>query len=95
MRTLQRDHFDIKMANCVQRKLFNDKEQRFAGNEAHGTALFTKLLIALREAFVTKDSALSTLFSLDDAAVTVRVKSNQLLFSTIELLVHPTSPAAD
>ncbi|KAK3247005.1 hypothetical protein CYMTET_43487 [Cymbomonas tetramitiformis] len=48
-----------------------------------------------REHFDVKDSAFAPLFTLDDAALAVRVEANALLYSTLELLVHPTSPAAD
>ncbi|KAK3236342.1 hypothetical protein CYMTET_53514 [Cymbomonas tetramitiformis] len=48
------------------------------------------------EAFTAEDVAFTTLFTLDDAAVTVRVDANRLLYSTLELLVqHLNSPATD
>ncbi|KAK3233129.1 hypothetical protein CYMTET_56550 [Cymbomonas tetramitiformis] len=37
----------------------------------------------------------ASLFTLDDATVVVRVEANKLLFSTLELIVKPRSPAAD
>ncbi|KAK3277732.1 hypothetical protein CYMTET_14277 [Cymbomonas tetramitiformis] len=53
------------------------------------------MVAALREAFLAEDEQLSDLFVLDDASITVRAESNQLLFSALELLVHPSSPASD
>ncbi|KAK3276166.1 hypothetical protein CYMTET_15739 [Cymbomonas tetramitiformis] len=53
------------------------------------------MVAALREAFMAEDVQLGDLFVLDDASITVRAESNQLLFSTLELLVHPSSPASD
>ncbi|KAK3280240.1 hypothetical protein CYMTET_11911 [Cymbomonas tetramitiformis] len=95
VRTLQREHFDIKVAKAVHRKLFESEEDRFSGNESHASTLFTRLVSALRHSFVTKDLGFVSLFKLDDATLTVRVEANDLLFSTLELLIHPTSPAAD
>ncbi|KAK3279204.1 hypothetical protein CYMTET_12902 [Cymbomonas tetramitiformis] len=46
---------------------------------------------ALRETFITEDSAFASLFTLDDATIPFRVEANNLLYSTLELL----SPAAD
>ncbi|KAK3263966.1 hypothetical protein CYMTET_27265 [Cymbomonas tetramitiformis] len=83
------DHLDVKVAKCVQRKLFHDKEQRFSGAESHVGALFPRLVRALREVFVTEDAAIATLFTLDDATASVRVEANRLLYSTLELLVDP------
>ncbi|KAK3264800.1 hypothetical protein CYMTET_26478 [Cymbomonas tetramitiformis] len=45
--------------------------------------------------FVTEDAAFATLFTFDDATASVRVDANRLLYSTLELLVDPNSPAAD
>ncbi|KAK3268376.1 hypothetical protein CYMTET_23115 [Cymbomonas tetramitiformis] len=53
------------------------------------------MVAALREAFVAEDVQLDDLFTLDDATIRVRAEGNQLLFSTLELLVHPSSPASD
>ncbi|KAK3235992.1 hypothetical protein CYMTET_53841 [Cymbomonas tetramitiformis] len=53
------------------------------------------MVAALHEAFVAEDPLLSSLFALDDATVTIRAEGNRLLFSTLELLVHRTSPASD
>ncbi|KAK3269914.1 hypothetical protein CYMTET_21662 [Cymbomonas tetramitiformis] len=96
LRTLQRDHFDVKVAKCVQRKLFGEKEQRFTGVESHVGALFPRLVCALREVFVTEDALFVPLFTLHGATAPVRVEANHLLYSTLELLVDPNySPAAD
>ncbi|KAK3238527.1 hypothetical protein CYMTET_51468 [Cymbomonas tetramitiformis] len=59
VRTLQREHFDMKTA------------------------------------FVTEDIGFAPLFLLDDATLPIRVEAGGLLFSTLELMVDPMSPAAD
>ncbi|KAK3279258.1 hypothetical protein CYMTET_12851 [Cymbomonas tetramitiformis] len=87
VRTLQRDHFDVKVAKAVQRKLFESKEDRLSGSESHASAL--------RNAFVTEDLGVAALLTLDNATLAVRVKANALLLSTLELLIHPTSPPTD
>ncbi|KAK3256770.1 hypothetical protein CYMTET_34115 [Cymbomonas tetramitiformis] len=68
---------------------------QFTGAEHDASSLFARMVDALRETFVTEDSALPALFALDDATVTVRVEANMLLYSTLEVLVDPVSPAAD
>ncbi|KAK3286878.1 hypothetical protein CYMTET_5594 [Cymbomonas tetramitiformis] len=85
----------MKVAKRVQRKLFDGKEGRFSGAESHAAALFTRMVSALQTAFVTEDIGFAPLFTLDDATLAVRVEANNLLFSTLELLVDPSSPAAD
>ncbi|KAK3239854.1 hypothetical protein CYMTET_50250 [Cymbomonas tetramitiformis] len=95
VRTLQREYFDMKVAKHVQRKLFDGKEGRFSGAEPHAAAIFTRMVSALQAAFVTEDTGFFPLFALDDATLAVRVEANNLLFSTIELLIDPSSPAAD
>ncbi|KAK3271058.1 hypothetical protein CYMTET_20571 [Cymbomonas tetramitiformis] len=95
VRTLQREHFDMKVAKHVQRKLFDGKEGRFSGAEPHAAVIFTRMVSALQAAFVTEDTGFLPLFTLDDATLAVRVEANNLLFSTIELLIDPSSPAAD
>ncbi|KAK3282230.1 hypothetical protein CYMTET_10016 [Cymbomonas tetramitiformis] len=77
------------------KKCFGLKDERFHGNEKNVHVIFTRMVAALREAFVAEDEQLGDLFILDDAGITVREESNQLLFSTLELLVHPSSPASD
>ncbi|KAK3257513.1 hypothetical protein CYMTET_33400 [Cymbomonas tetramitiformis] len=96
--TLQRDHFDVAVAKCVQRKMFNHKEQRFTGAESHVATLFPRLVCALREVFVTEDAARSLpyLLWMTPPASVQGVAPNRLLYSTLELLVEdPNSPAAD
>ncbi|KAK3283404.1 hypothetical protein CYMTET_8895 [Cymbomonas tetramitiformis] len=86
----------MKVCKAVQRKLFESKEDRFSGNESHASALFTRLVSALRTSFVTEDIGFAPLFTLDNAALAIRVmEANDILFSTLELLIHPASPAAD
>ncbi|KAK3242965.1 hypothetical protein CYMTET_47352 [Cymbomonas tetramitiformis] len=95
VRTLQREHFDMKVSKSVRQKLFEDKNGRFSGTECHASALFARMVSALQAAFVTEDIGFAPLFLLDDAALPVRVEANSLLFSTLELMVDPVSPAAD
>ncbi|KAK3232983.1 hypothetical protein CYMTET_56695 [Cymbomonas tetramitiformis] len=45
--------------------------------------------------FVNEDAAFATLLTLDDATASVRVEANRLLYSTLELIVNPSSPAVD
>ncbi|KAK3235092.1 hypothetical protein CYMTET_54683 [Cymbomonas tetramitiformis] len=95
VRTLQREHFDMKIAKSVRQKLFENKDGRFSGTESHASALFAKMVSALQTAFVTEDLGFAPLFVLDDATLAVRVEANNLLYSTLELMVDPMSPAAD
>ncbi|KAK3284399.1 hypothetical protein CYMTET_7947 [Cymbomonas tetramitiformis] len=95
-RTLQREHFDMKVSKAVRQKLFESKEGRFSGAEYHASALFTRMVSAMQTAFITEDIGFAPLFRLmDDATLPIRVEANNLLFSTLELLVDPASPAAD
>ncbi|KAK3286956.1 hypothetical protein CYMTET_5513 [Cymbomonas tetramitiformis] len=95
VRTLQREHFDMKVSKSVRQKLFEDKNGRFSGTECHASALFARMVSALQTAFVTEDIGFAPLFLLDDATLPIRVEANALLFSTLELMVDPASPAAD
>ncbi|KAK3242959.1 hypothetical protein CYMTET_47387 [Cymbomonas tetramitiformis] len=95
VRTLQREHFDMKVSKSVRQKLFEDKNGRFSGTECHASALFARMVSALQTAFVTEDIGFAPLFLLDDATLPVRVEANGLLFSALELMVDPASPAAD
>ncbi|KAK3271406.1 hypothetical protein CYMTET_20241, partial [Cymbomonas tetramitiformis] len=88
--------FDEKSAKFVAKKYFGNKDERFHGNEKAAATVFTRMMVtALHELFVAEEPLLSSLFALDDATVTVRAEGNLLLFSTLELLVHPASPASD
>ncbi|KAK3272189.1 hypothetical protein CYMTET_19498 [Cymbomonas tetramitiformis] len=95
VRTLQRKHFDMKVSKTVRQKLFEGKNVRFSGTECHASALFARMVSALQTTFVTEDIGFAPLFLLDDATLPVRVDANGLLFSALELLVDPSSPAAD
>ncbi|KAK3245997.1 hypothetical protein CYMTET_44449 [Cymbomonas tetramitiformis] len=95
VRTLIRTKHDEKAAKFVAKKCFGLKDERFHGNEKNVHVIFTRMVAALREAFVAENEQLGDLFVLDDAGITVREESNQLLFSTLELLVHPSSPSSD
>ncbi|KAK3274213.1 hypothetical protein CYMTET_17590 [Cymbomonas tetramitiformis] len=53
------------------------------------------LVSALQTAFVTEDIGFAPLFLLDNATLPISVEANNLLFSTLELMVDPMSPAAD
>ncbi|KAK3263441.1 hypothetical protein CYMTET_27751 [Cymbomonas tetramitiformis] len=95
VRTLQREHFDMKVSKSVRQKLFEDKNGRFSAAEGHASAIFARMVSALQTAFVTEDIGFAPLFLLDDVTLPVRVEANALLFSTLELMVDPASPAAD
>ncbi|KAK3260785.1 hypothetical protein CYMTET_30264 [Cymbomonas tetramitiformis] len=95
VRTLIRTRIDEKSAKFVAKKCFGSKDERFRGNEKAAATIFTRMVTALHESFVAEDPLLSSLFALDDVTVTVRADGNLLLFSTLELLVHPASPASD
>ncbi|KAK3246755.1 hypothetical protein CYMTET_43717 [Cymbomonas tetramitiformis] len=95
VRTLQREHFDMKVSKSVRQKLFEDKNGRFSGTECHASALFARMVSALQTTFVTEDIGFAPLFLLDDATLPIRVEANALLFSTLELMVDPASPTAD
>ncbi|KAK3232827.1 hypothetical protein CYMTET_56851 [Cymbomonas tetramitiformis] len=85
----------MKVSKTVRQKLFEDKNGRFSGTECHASALFARMVSALQTAFVTEDIGFAPLFLLDDATLPVRVEANGLLFSALELMVDPASPAAD
>ncbi|KAK3262459.1 hypothetical protein CYMTET_28689 [Cymbomonas tetramitiformis] len=96
VRTLRRaQHFDEDVATCVQKKILGNKEDRFTAGEQDAASLFSRLVDALREAFITEDSAFTSVFTLDDATVAVRVEATMLLYSALELLADPSSPTAD
>ncbi|KAK3268649.1 hypothetical protein CYMTET_22857 [Cymbomonas tetramitiformis] len=44
VRTLQREHFDMKVSKSVRQKLFEDKNGRFSGTECHASALFARMV---------------------------------------------------
>ncbi|KAK3272634.1 hypothetical protein CYMTET_19086, partial [Cymbomonas tetramitiformis] len=87
--------FDQKAAKSVQKKAFGNKDDRFTGSEHDASSLFARLVEALREVYMSEESAFNSLFALDDAGLTVRVEATALLYSTLELLVDPASAAAD
>ncbi|KAK3270506.1 hypothetical protein CYMTET_21099 [Cymbomonas tetramitiformis] len=53
------------------------------------------MVSALRTTFVTEDIGFAPLFRLEDATLPIRVEANDVLFSTLELVIDPNSPAAD
>ncbi|KAK3278230.1 hypothetical protein CYMTET_13815 [Cymbomonas tetramitiformis] len=93
--TLARDRFDESVAKHVIRKCFPEKHARLGGNEANATVLFAKSVPTIKEAFVNENALFATLFDLEDVTTPVRAEANKLLFSTLELIFDPTSPATD
>ncbi|KAK3271205.1 hypothetical protein CYMTET_20433 [Cymbomonas tetramitiformis] len=79
----------MKVPKAVRQKLFESKEGQFSGAECHASALFTRMVSALQTAFVTEDIGFAPLFLLDNATLPVRVEANNLLFSTLELMIDP------
>ncbi|KAK3281606.1 hypothetical protein CYMTET_10601 [Cymbomonas tetramitiformis] len=53
------------------------------------------MVSALRTTFVTENIGVAPLFRLEDATLPIRVEANDLVFSTLELLIDPNSSAAD
>ncbi|KAK3288935.1 hypothetical protein CYMTET_3602 [Cymbomonas tetramitiformis] len=94
IRPLTRERFDEAVAKHVVKKCFLDKYDRFTGLETHASVLFAKLVPAIKETFIAEEPLFATLFDLDDATVAVRPEANKLLFSTLELVFAPNSPAA-
>ncbi|KAK3289500.1 hypothetical protein CYMTET_3073 [Cymbomonas tetramitiformis] len=95
VRTLTRERFDESVTKHVIKKCVKEEHERFNGDEVHSSVLFAKPVPAIQEAFEAEDPLVAPLFTLDDATASVRSEANTLLFSTIELIVSPTSPAAD
>ncbi|KAK3245990.1 hypothetical protein CYMTET_44458 [Cymbomonas tetramitiformis] len=93
--TLARDRFDASVAKHVIRQCFPEKRALFSGNEHGAAVLFAKLVSTIKEAFVNENSLFATLFDLEDVTTRVRAEANKLLFSTLELIYDPTSPATD
>ncbi|KAK3242058.1 hypothetical protein CYMTET_48229 [Cymbomonas tetramitiformis] len=58
------------VAKCVLKKIFGNKESRFTAVEHRAASLFSRLVDALREAFITEDTAFASLFALDYATLT-------------------------
>ncbi|KAK3277097.1 hypothetical protein CYMTET_14879 [Cymbomonas tetramitiformis] len=78
-KTLAKEQFDERAAKLVIKKLYADKLQRFSGLEKNVGTLFAKLVISLRDAFVTEEAAFASLFDLEDATLPVRAEANKLL----------------
>ncbi|KAK3278703.1 hypothetical protein CYMTET_13379 [Cymbomonas tetramitiformis] len=94
--TLLRSRFDEAVAKHVQKNCFGAKHVRFTtGTESNVATVFTRMVAALKEAFIAEDATFTSLFKLTNAAVTVRLEANMLLYSILELLVDPDSAAAD
>ncbi|KAK3281761.1 hypothetical protein CYMTET_10471 [Cymbomonas tetramitiformis] len=95
VRSLTRERFDESVAKHVIRKCFREKHERFTGTESNAQVLLAKLVPALQEAFEAHDVLFAPLFDLEDSTLAVRSEANKLLFSTLELIVCPASPAGD
>ncbi|KAK3267015.1 hypothetical protein CYMTET_24396 [Cymbomonas tetramitiformis] len=95
VKRLAKESFDERAAKLVIKKVYDDKHGRFDGTEVNVSSVFARLVLALRDIFVTEESAFASLFDLEDAALPVRAEANKLLFSTLEFIVAPVSPAAD
>ncbi|KAK3283979.1 hypothetical protein CYMTET_8348 [Cymbomonas tetramitiformis] len=95
VRSLTRERFDESVAKHVIRKCFPDKHDRFTGTESNAQVLLSKLVPALQEAFEAEDALFAPMFDLEDPTLAVRPEANKLLFSTLELIVSPASPAGD
>ncbi|KAK3282708.1 hypothetical protein CYMTET_9569 [Cymbomonas tetramitiformis] len=95
VKRLAKESFDERAAKLVIKKVYDDKHGRFDGTESNVSSVFARLVLALRDIFVTEESAFSSLFDLEDAALPVRAEANKLLFSTLEFIIAPVSPAAD
>ncbi|KAK3241207.1 hypothetical protein CYMTET_49013 [Cymbomonas tetramitiformis] len=95
VRRLAKESFDERAAKLVIKNVYDDKHGRFHGTESHVSSVFARLVLALRDIFVTEEDAFSSLFDLEDATLPVRAEANKLLFSTLEYIIAPVSPAAD
>ncbi|KAK3288540.1 hypothetical protein CYMTET_3977 [Cymbomonas tetramitiformis] len=96
IRTLAREPFDESVATHVAKKILGGKSERFTNGESNADVLFSKLVPAIKEAFISEDPQFEPLlFDLSDATVTVRAEANRLLFSTLELIILPEGAAAD
>ncbi|KAK3250132.1 hypothetical protein CYMTET_40476 [Cymbomonas tetramitiformis] len=95
VRSLTRERFDESVAKHVIRKCFREKHDRFTGTESNAQVLLSKLVPALQETFEAQDALFAPLFDLEDSTLAIRPEANKLLFSTLELIVCPASPAGD
>ncbi|KAK3234910.1 hypothetical protein CYMTET_54863 [Cymbomonas tetramitiformis] len=95
VRSLTRERFDDSVSKHVIRKCFREKHERFTDTESNAQVLLAKLVPALQEAFEAQDVLFAPLFDLEDSTSAVRSEANKLLFSTLELIVCPASPARD
>ncbi|KAK3273488.1 hypothetical protein CYMTET_18280 [Cymbomonas tetramitiformis] len=95
VKRLAKESFDERAAKLVIKKVYDDKHGRFDGTESNVSSVFARLVLALRDIFVTEESAFSSLFDLEDATLPVRAEANKLRFSTLEFIIAPVSPAAD
>ncbi|KAK3262982.1 hypothetical protein CYMTET_28192 [Cymbomonas tetramitiformis] len=94
IRRLAKESFDERAAKLVV-KVYDDKNGRFTGVEKNASSVFARLVMALRDIFVTEEAAFSSLFDLEDATLPVRPEANKLLVSALKYIVAPVSPAAD
>ncbi|KAK3259210.1 hypothetical protein CYMTET_31769 [Cymbomonas tetramitiformis] len=95
VRRLAKKSFDERAAKLVIKKVYDDKHGRFDGTESNVNSVFDRLVMALRDIFVIEEDAFSSLFDLEDATLPVCAEANMPLFSTLEYIIAPVSPAAD
>ncbi|KAK3253890.1 hypothetical protein CYMTET_36880 [Cymbomonas tetramitiformis] len=95
IRTLARERFYESVATHVAKKVLGGKSERFSGSESQADVLFSRLVPAIRDAFIAEDPLFEPLFDLSDATVPVRAEANKLLFSALELIISPGGPASD
>ncbi|KAK3241610.1 hypothetical protein CYMTET_48642 [Cymbomonas tetramitiformis] len=96
---LTKEIFYESVAKLVIKKIFEENRKRSVSLATRRTwpsaVVYAKLVPAIKEAFVAEDASFSTLFDLKGATVAVRLEANKLHFSTLELIIHPTSLAGD
>ncbi|KAK3263930.1 hypothetical protein CYMTET_27294 [Cymbomonas tetramitiformis] len=63
VRRLAKEPFDERAAKLVIKKVYGDKHGRFHGTESSVGSVFARLVLALRDIFVTEEDAFSSLGS--------------------------------
>ncbi|KAK3238267.1 hypothetical protein CYMTET_51711 [Cymbomonas tetramitiformis] len=96
-RSLQKDHFHVKVAKAVPRKLFETKENRFSGNGSqaclgslHATGVGVTVIFRHRGSRFRSPPPWTA-----PPLPSARGGRRFAISPPLELLVHPTSPAAD
>ncbi|KAK3247768.1 hypothetical protein CYMTET_42740, partial [Cymbomonas tetramitiformis] len=88
-KTLLRARFDKSVAKHVLKKCTEDKDTLLKGTELHVGTLYAKIATTLQACLLAEDPLLTSLFTLDDVTVVVRVEANKIPLSTLELIVKP------